>query len=177
MQIGRVSAMRHIGYVSYAEMERAIADAMSGLTWSQYQPPRAGKGRVMPKRIQLSRRKGYRKPAGAVVVSRPSKWGNPFKPSTLFGDVPAILLHTINIHNPHTGREIGIDVCLQLYRAWVQREYTNGNLDLSNLHGKDLACWCKLCEQHADGKPLGVDCPDCQPCHADVLLRLANEEV
>lgn len=31
-----------------------------------------------PKRIQLSRKRGYRKPPGAVVVSRPSKWGNPF---------------------------------------------------------------------------------------------------
>lgn len=29
-----------------------------------------------PKRVQLSRQKGYRKPPGAVVVSRPSKWGN-----------------------------------------------------------------------------------------------------
>jgi hypothetical protein len=29
-------------------------------------------------RIQLSRARGYRKPPGAVVVSRPSKWGNPF---------------------------------------------------------------------------------------------------
>lgn len=32
----------------------------------------------MPKRIQLRRTKGWRKPAGAVVVSRPSKWGNPY---------------------------------------------------------------------------------------------------
>ena len=32
----------------------------------------------MPKRIQLKRTKGWRKPEGAVVVSRPSRWGNPF---------------------------------------------------------------------------------------------------
>lgn len=31
-----------------------------------------------PKRIQLRRSKGWRKPEGAVVVSRPTKWGNPF---------------------------------------------------------------------------------------------------
>jgi hypothetical protein len=30
----------------------------------------------MPQRIQLSRRKGWRKPAGAIVVARSSKWGN-----------------------------------------------------------------------------------------------------
>lgn len=28
----------------------------------------------MPVRIQLSRKKGYRKPEGVIVVSRPSKW-------------------------------------------------------------------------------------------------------
>ena len=32
--------------------------------------------------------------------------------------------------------------------------------DLSALHGKDLACWCSLDE----------------PCHADVLLELANRQ-
>lgn len=32
-----------------------------------------------PKRIQLRRTKGWRKPVGAVVVSRPSVWGNPFR--------------------------------------------------------------------------------------------------
>ena len=32
------------------------------------------------------------------------------------------------------------------------------NLDCSELRGKDLACWCPLD----------------QPCHADVLLELAN---
>ena len=31
------------------------------------------------KRIQLRRTKGWRKPEGAVVVARPSKWGNPFR--------------------------------------------------------------------------------------------------
>ena len=31
--------------------------------------------------------------------------------------------------------------------------------DLAPLHGKDLACWCRLD----------------QPCHADVLLELANK--
>ena len=32
----------------------------------------------MAKRIQLKRTKGWRKPPEAVVVSRPSKWGNPY---------------------------------------------------------------------------------------------------
>ena len=32
-----------------------------------------------PGRVQLRRTKGWRKPEGAVVVARPTKWGNPFQ--------------------------------------------------------------------------------------------------
>lgn len=46
----------------------------------------------------------------------------------------------------------------------------------AKLAGHDLACWCRLCDKHADGLPLGEVCADCAPCHADVLLRVANEE-
>jgi len=35
-----------------------------------------------------------------------------------------------------------------------------GGLDISEIIGKDLACWCAIDE----------------PCHADVLLEIANEE-
>lgn len=30
------------------------------------------------------------------------------------------------------------------------------------------------CNALAVGKPLGVRCPDCASCHADVLLEVAN---
>lgn len=33
----------------------------------------------MPERIQLSRKKGWRKPENTVVVARRSKWGNPVR--------------------------------------------------------------------------------------------------
>jgi hypothetical protein len=33
----------------------------------------------MPRRLQLSRKKGFRLPAGAIFFSRPTKWGNPYK--------------------------------------------------------------------------------------------------
>ena len=33
----------------------------------------------VPKGIQLRRTSGYRKPSGAIVVSRPSRWGNPYR--------------------------------------------------------------------------------------------------
>jgi len=42
------------------------------------------------------------------------------------------------------------------------------------LAGKDLMCWCKLCDLHAGGKPFDVDCPYCEKCHADTLGKIAN---
>jgi hypothetical protein len=49
---------------------------------------------------------------------------------------------------------------LYRYRFEVLAELTTAQLDLlrANLRGKDLVCWCA---------PL--------PCHADLLLQLANE--
>ena len=92
----------------------------------------------MPRRIQLRRTRGWRKPPGAVVVSRPSKWGNPFR-----------------IGDPAKGG-------LTRQEAVVAyRHMARSNLDeseLAELRGHDLACWCPLD----------------QPCHADVLLELAN---
>jgi hypothetical protein len=86
---------------------------------------------MTPQRIQLRRTRGWRKPDGAIVVSRPTKWGNPY----------AVSAH-------------GCDQSIRLYREWLDRS----GLDTGLLAGHDLACWC----------PLG------QPCHADVLLELAN---
>ena len=98
----------------------------------------------MAKRLILSHRKGYRKPAAAVVVSRPTKWGNPFD-----------------------WRKMGKQQAARKYEDWltnqIARKYHQKQNQwilkhLRELRGKDLACWCKLDE----------------PCHADVLLRLAN---
>lgn len=94
----------------------------------------------MPKRIQLKRSKGWRKPEGAIVVSRPTKWGNPYQ-----GD-----------------SNVGIDRArlARLYDEMMQRPEKADFLAevRRDLRGKDLACWCPLDE----------------PCHADVLIRLAN---
>ncbi len=87
-----------------------------------------------PRRIQLSRRRGWRKPPGAVVVSRPSKWGNPFVIGESRTRAEAIRL----FERALAGRGA---VKLRFTRDDVQRE----------LAGKDLACWCPLDERcHGD---------------------------
>jgi len=100
-----------------------------------------------PKRIQRKRRKGWRMPRGAIYVGRPSKWGNPF-----------------GVHPEDGGRH----AACALYRSWLDGDFPNTESDrrggilneLHELRGKDLACWC----------------PSHEPCHADVLLELANED-
>lgn len=107
----------------------------------------------MPKRLQLSRRKGYRLPANAVNVARPTKWGNPWK--------------------KHDAGNI--DALLYSYRSYVRTVLEYEPTFMDPLRGRDLACWCKLCPKHAAGKPLGEECADCAPCHADVLGELLGD--
>jgi hypothetical protein len=95
----------------------------------------------LPNRIQLRRTEGWRKPAGAIVVSRPTRFGNPFP--VVNGDRATAVTR---------------------YRQWLADDTPSTRLrrptrdDIASLRGHDLACWCPLD----------------QPCHADILLELAN---
>lgn len=83
----------------------------------------------MPRRLQRSRRKGARLPAGTVVVSRPTKWGNP---------------HPLALGRGEAVRRYRDDLLSGRLRVSVddvRRE----------LSGRDLACYCPLHEAcHAD---------------------------
>lgn len=111
-----------------------------------------------PVRIQLRRAKGWRKPPNAIVVARPSRWGNLFRQ----GDP-----------HPRTGDPMTREDAVDQYRRALLSYRHHGSdptrrfladeaiireIQLE-LRGKDLACWCPLDE----------------PCHADVLLEIANE--
>lgn len=105
----------------------------------------------MPGRIQLRRTKGWRKPDGAVVVSRPGKWGNPH----LLGDVlrrfPSLTLEQCAGFVVNEFRD--------LIRT-ADGRYPSVEEIRSELAGRDLACWCS----------------PSSPCHADILLEIANQE-
>lgn len=111
----------------------------------------------MPERIQLSRRKGWRKPEGAIVVARPTKWGNPIRASEYAG----LLAH--NPDDPEDSHIIGMAEARRLAVVDFRYErasygYPSDDEVRAALAGADLACWCPL-----DGA-----------CHADVLLEIAN---
>jgi hypothetical protein len=100
----------------------------------------------MPKRIQLQTKHGWRKPRDVVVVTATSKWANPWR------------------LGPSTTR----DSVVEAYKRWLFGQMGNDFskerqavvTSLHELRGRDLACWCPLDE----------------PCHADVLLEIANAE-
>lgn len=150
----------------------------------------------MPKRIRRKRTKGWRMPEGAVYVGRPSKWGNPF---LLQGNWICWAAIAWGFRADAPGRRAA---AVAMFRAWLTTEVEEGPLAKDNaggvfeysdgsrqtvgehfrglaaalspiyadevklpprplldeLRGKDLACWCPLD----------------QPCHADVLLEIAN---
>jgi hypothetical protein len=102
-----------------------------------------------PQRVQLRRTKGWRMPPNTVSVARPGKFGNPFtvgcNPSHFSTALPSLC----------TSVEQAV-VCFRYY-ADSFITITSGRW-IEPLRGKNLGCWCKLD----------------QPCHADVLLELAN---
>jgi Domain of unknown function (DUF4326) len=120
---------------------------------------------VSPQRIQLRRVKGWRKPDGAVVVSRPTKWGNPLR---IVPERDERGRQWYRVARPDgTGPAyVGLDVARHFAARFFEWDLLNGRfpdypgVDVirAELAGLDLCCWC----------PLG------QPCHAATLLALAN---
>lgn len=104
-----------------------------------------------PQRIQRRRTAGWRMPAGAVYVGRPTRWGNP---NTIRGSY--VIDWTGAEHYCAPGEVRGVAV--RLYREDFEQDRFSVTPEDARreLAGKDLACWC----------PAG-------PCHADVLLEIA----
>ena len=156
-------------------------------------------GYQVPERIQRQRTKGWRMPEGAVYVGRPSMWGNPWTKADPDAVWWAVAIGEMG--NP-VGRHRGVvawhrwwltgdpdHLPIPLHDGPGDLEYSDGSTHhmadmpaglslfmltkdgprhlpgrpdmdayLTPLRGRDLACWCPLD----------------QPCHADVLLELAN---
>ncbi len=113
------------------------------------------------------KRKSYfsRLPEGAVLVARPSRYGNPI---SIIPEKKGYRVSCAAIGGP-TCAVSGLDrdeckrLCVELYREWLTTtKHGRAVLDFARaeLRGKKLACYCNLDE----------------PCHADVLAELVNEE-
>ena len=108
---------------------------------------------MKPQRIQLRRTKGWRMPPNTVKVTRPGKWGNPF----VIGE--EYVRYKMEPGGGQKSNTVADNAhAVRLYRRFTARE-TRIQIDAyQELRGKNLACFCPLD----------------QPCHADVLLELAN---
>lgn len=99
-----------------------------------------------PKRIQRKRTKGWKMPPNTVYVGRGSKWGNPY----VIGE---------KFHNTI----IDAQWAVRLYESAIKSRSMALPFVIENavkeLRGKNLACWCK----------------EGEPCHADVLIEIANQ--
>lgn len=131
----------------------------------------------MPVRIQRSRLTKQKSPNGLPIkyVGRPSEWGNPFR-ATVFGIEVQDYFDKDHWVKVCMG---GIEACLSFYTMLVtgKAKHINGiefkaesmkhilpwikhfeKLNMKDLKGKNLSCWCDLKEK----------------CHVDILLQLAN---
>ena len=107
----------------------------------------------MPIRIQRKRTKGWKMPDNTVYVGRGSKWGNPFvNPKVALECYRKMITSLVNWkdHAKH-----GYSASFFNEKGKLVTLYPE---DLEKLRGKNLACWC----------------PISKPCHADILLELAN---
>lgn len=111
---------------------------------------------MTPQRVQMTRKRPWRvEHPDAVIVARPSKWGNPFRAGG-----------TTRVHPDGAVSVSTVEESVRLYRFWVEGTIEvpgvmrPGTAEVETLAGRDLACWCR---------------PE-SPCHADVLLDLANRE-
>jgi hypothetical protein len=112
-----------------------------------------------PQRIQRRRSRGWRLPPHTVCVTRPGKWGNPFRVGGWFRweTRGAAGLPWSEAPRPGmTGYTLIADKSTAV--AWFAKWREIAPLDLTELQGKNLACWCRPGD----------------PCHADILLRLAS---
>jgi hypothetical protein len=118
----------------------------------------------MPERVQLSRRKGWRMPPNTVSVARPGRHGNPFYIGGYhkIGDGKQFSFARITACPGYEDESFTFvetrEQAVSMF-AEYRRIYPLSERDREELRGKNLACWCPLD----------------QPCHADVLLELANQ--
>jgi hypothetical protein len=129
-----------------------------------------------PRRIQRRRTKGWRAPADAVYVGRGSRWGNPctqvrypaldgseWEREGRLGKTSGqrhAFVHPDKSVTWHLVKDATREQAVAMYRGWLAQRQDLAERARQELKGRDLMCWC----------------PPDQPCHADVLLELANAQ-
>lgn len=110
-----------------------------------------------PRRVQRTRRE--RLPENTAYVGRPTRWGNPFRVMRLNNNRWAIFDDTGDqLSTSFTNQRDANSLAVEWFAKYARYKIGLDPTWLDSLRGKNLACWC----------PLDM------PCHADMLLELAN---
>lgn len=115
----------------------------------------------IPRRLQRSRRRDARLPDGAVYVGRPTLWANPFR-FERFGHARSVLMHQLWLEARLGDLELEQRGFCSAEIDALHRLRERVHARILTLRRKDLVCWCPLTSSW---------------CHADALLRLANEDI
>jgi len=136
---------------------------------------------MIPVRVQRKRTRGWKMPPNTVCVDRKTKWGNPFaigetfialiKPNSKTDWQGDGFWDCNSVEETITDNKSAVENFTQLLLDGEIEFFTEKNGQAKKhlkfaaieeikegLKGKNLACWCKPGD----------------PCHADVLLKLAN---
>lgn len=128
--------------------------------WNKDFPEMAYHGGPTPTRVQLRRIKGWRKPPNTVVVSRPSRFGNPFEwqwwTEGPWGVDPAQAKRLA----AECFKEHLQDAIAGFVKGQFADRFRRIVAHLDELRDRNVACWCRLTDA----------------CHGDVYLELANRE-
>lgn len=124
---------------------------------------------MIPHRVQRQRKKGWKMPRNTVYVGRPGKWGNPIE-ITYALYLAAVDISQMQKEKVLVGNEgekawfpYATAISLQKYKKYLEEDLLKRE-DIKQLKGKNLACWCRICENK-----------EYVHCHADILLSLAND--
>lgn len=110
-----------------------------------------------PRRIQRKRTKGWKMPPNTIYVGRPSRFGNRFIVSNDHPFLEHYSDYRSNVDLWEGWPLSDAETAVIAFRE-MQCTETFTKTARSALRGKNLACWCAVG----------------QPCHADVLLEIAN---
>lgn len=113
----------------------------------------------MPERVQRQRTAGWRMPENTMSVTRPGTYGNPYFPGCGIGY--GYVDDNLRMVD-YDANDLAQCVLMFRFRMRDMKLYEPAKYEafLAPLRGKNLACWCKPGD----------------PCHADVLLEIANAD-
>lgn len=131
-----------------------------------------------PQRIQLRRVKGWRMPSTAVSVARPTRWGNPFKVGGFYLNRSAFHHWPYPAEGPARTRAATDhwtkDPYLEVVAVVIDRRHA-AQLFGAHIAGENAGHWSpENIRRYLEGRDLACWCPLDQPCHANILLEIAN---